>query len=100
MSDISDLKDKIKSLQEDIKLVQDGCHHPKVVYERCSNTGNYDPSCDSYWVDIRCLCCEKRIHLDSEVEPLYYRTFDKHYGKDLCVSRKEYEVLKKTGVKL
>lgn len=100
MSNVSDIKDAIKHLQDQIKTIQDNCSHDKVVYEYGSNTGNYDPSCDSYWVDIECLCCEKRIHLDSEVEPLYYRTFDKHYGKDLCVSRKEYEVLKKTGVKL
>lgn len=98
MNQVSELKQHIKALQDEIRSIQEECSHDKVVYKYKSDTGNYDPSCDSYWIEIDCLCCNKHIHIDSETEPHYYRSFENYYGKDLCVTEEEYEVLKSTGV--
>ena len=38
------------------------------------------------------------MHIDSEIEPLYYRDFKEFYGKDLCVTKEDYEVIKGSGV--
>lgn len=98
MNKVSELKQHIKTLQDEILSIQDECPHDRIVYKYKSNTGNYDPSCDSYWVEIDCLCCDKHMYIDSEAEPLYYRSFKGFYGKDLCVTREEYKVIKKVGL--
>ncbi len=38
------------------------CIHPlhAVQVHHDSNTGNYDPSADSYWTDHKCCLCDKR----------------------------------------
>jgi hypothetical protein len=35
------------------------CKHPKEYLTQVSkaNTGNYDPSCDSYWYEFKCDLC-------------------------------------------
>lgn len=48
-----------KLAKELIKL-QSLCNHPNVKKEYKSNTGNYDPSADSYWIEFRCPDCRKR----------------------------------------
>ena len=56
------LQDKIKQLQEDIKSIQSKCKHPKkfVTKKYCSNTGNYDPSQDVYWIEYHCDRCNNK----------------------------------------
>ena len=39
---------------------QEQCKHLKATKKYCSNTGNYDPSQDSYWIDFYCETCLKR----------------------------------------
>jgi len=50
---------KIQKLREKINDIQDSCPHQNKNKKYKSNTGNYDPSCDSYWIDIDCLDCGK-----------------------------------------
>ena len=40
------------------------CKHPDVTKKMCSNTGNYDPSADSYWYECKCPDCGKRWNED------------------------------------
>lgn len=41
-----------------IKL-QSLCIHPNVSKIPGGNTGNYDPSADSYWIEYKCSDCGK-----------------------------------------
>ena len=43
---------------------QNGCPHPQRTLEKenKSNTGNYDPSDNSYWAEYRCGRCGKFWH--------------------------------------
>lgn len=54
------IKDTIEELHRVIKFLQDDCQHKNLNKEYKSNTGNYDPSCDSYWIEYECLDCGKR----------------------------------------
>jgi hypothetical protein len=58
---IAELKKQIKELQDKIKTIQDSCSHPEqcVTKKYGSNTGNYDPMADCYWIDFKCSLCEK-----------------------------------------
>ena len=40
-----------------LKLLQSACQHPNVEKKYGGNTGNYDPSADSYWIDWKCPDC-------------------------------------------
>ena len=40
------------------------CTHLNVEKKYDSNTGNYDPSADSYWIDFFCPDCRKRWRVD------------------------------------
>lgn len=58
---------KIRLLNEALRTIQDSvCDHPAETLERKngSNTGNYDPMADRYWIDWRCGVCEKRWTTD------------------------------------
>lgn len=46
------IKFKIKKWQTKLKNIQDSCPHK-------SNTGNYDPTSDCYWIEYFCYDCEK-----------------------------------------
>ena len=52
----------IKYCNEKLYEIQESCTHPKdsVHSEFGSNTGNYDPSADTYWTDYYCEDCGKR----------------------------------------
>ena len=72
---ISMNQEQIRKFREDIqyiidtnhnslKMLQDKCTHPDVTKEYKSNTGNYDPSADSYWINLHCPDCDKRWRED------------------------------------
>lgn len=48
-------------IEEAIRVLQDNCKHPadrlSKIYK--SNTGNYDPYEDCYWVEYTCGDCDK-----------------------------------------
>ncbi len=47
-------------------IFQEECPHEYVQVESFSDTGNYDPSEDSYWFEIVCKCCNGRWNEDQE----------------------------------
>ena len=49
----AEIEDKIRALQEE-------CNHPNVEKEYRGSTGNYDPSCDAYWIEFKCPDCRKQ----------------------------------------
>jgi hypothetical protein len=59
LTKVQKLRLKINALVDQITEIQDSCDHPNATKKGCSNTGNYDPSCDSYWYDCRCPDCDK-----------------------------------------
>lgn len=46
-------------LSEELHELQVLCTHPNVSKTYKGNTGNYDPSADSYWIDWKCPDCDK-----------------------------------------
>lgn len=42
-----------------VKQLQTICTHPSVTKRYRSDTGNYDPGCNSYWIDYHCPDCGK-----------------------------------------
>jgi len=66
MNAIKDRKAKIEQLEKEIREIQAECSHPRtcVNSKSKSNSGNYDPSADSYWVEHECGLCEKQWRTD------------------------------------
>lgn len=62
MNRLQQIDAEIKKLQEERLAIQEQCCHPSLVLEKIykSNAGNYDPSCDCYWIDYHCGLCDKR----------------------------------------
>ena len=58
-SKVARLQTAIAKAQREIAKLQAECLHPNVFKEYRSNTGNYDPSCDQYWIDYHCPDCDK-----------------------------------------
>lgn len=49
----------LKNLRAALKALQDVCKHYSVKKTYKSNTGNYDPSADCYWIECYCPDCHK-----------------------------------------
>jgi len=83
-SDIEKYEKQIEKLHLKIDALRKKCsHNPKYAREKFEgNQGNYDPSCDSYWVIRECLNCGERWNIDSKedgyrsVIPFLKRTED------------------------
>ena len=46
-------------IEKSILVLRSQCGHYDVKKIARSNTGNYDPSADSYWYDCTCPDCDK-----------------------------------------
>lgn len=69
LKDVEDIQNRIKGLQTQLQFIQDNCEHGNIAYKYKSNTGNYCPSDDSYWVDIKCLDCGcRKTYYDDDKE--------------------------------
>ena len=77
------IKKKIADLSVELSRLQAECEHPNAVGKYESNTGNYDPHCDSYWIECKCPDCGKFWMVDSKLSE--YRSFDR------IASRKMYK---------
>ena len=53
------IQKKIDALEEELGEIQASCPHKNCTTKNCCNTGNYDPSADSYWKECKCLDCDK-----------------------------------------
>lgn len=74
---ILELESKINALRKEQKVIQLGCEHPGLRREYKSDTGNYDPSCDSYWANLFCPKCLRSWMADSG-EPFYSKSYRKN----------------------
>ena len=54
-----EIKAKIEKLNEELRVHQERCPHLDLTKKHGANTGNYDPSSDSYWITYYCPLCEK-----------------------------------------
>ena len=46
-------------LANELASLRANCSHPNVIEKYGNNTGNYDPSADSYWIEYFCPDCRK-----------------------------------------
>jgi hypothetical protein len=60
-------RDIIAKANEEIQQAQTECEHPGLRHQYKSNTGNYDPSSDSYWTDFYCNVCDAKWTVDGSV---------------------------------
>lgn len=44
-------------LSQELYALQDACPHNDKTGKYGSNTGNYDPSADCYWINVACCDC-------------------------------------------
>jgi hypothetical protein len=58
------IQNKMNTLNEQMAELKTMCQHPNVDKKYRANTGNYDPSADSYWIDWNCQDCGKRWMTD------------------------------------
>lgn len=60
--EIIKLRNQISKNLGKIMDIQAGCPHPieHLYVEYKSDTGNYDPSEDSYWKECHCKWCDKK----------------------------------------
>ena len=65
--------EKINKLNLEIECFRNKCPHENITGRYKSNTGNWCPSDDSYWIDVNCLDCGKRITADSKEDSELYR---------------------------
>ena len=61
----------------EIKKIQSICPHSDVHAKYESNTGNFDPMDDIWWITVKCLDCDKYMSFDSVVNQEEYRKFSK-----------------------
>lgn len=47
-------------LARELAKLQATCNHPNLEKNYKANTGNYDRSADSYWIEFKCPDCRKR----------------------------------------
>ena len=68
MSKIKELQMKISECHAKIKRIQDDCSHPEdcVTKKYGGSSGNYDPTCDEYWIDFHCDLCDKRWRTEQQ----------------------------------
>lgn len=59
---------KIEKLHEQLRELKTVCEHPDVTKKYGGSTGNYDPSCDAYWIDWACSDCGKKWTTDQDRE--------------------------------
>jgi hypothetical protein len=62
------LNKESKLIAKEIAKIQRGCPHQNASYTYKGNTGNYDPSCDRYWVEVKCKDCQKQWDMDQDDE--------------------------------
>lgn len=53
-------------LASELAKLQSTCTHPNLEKTYKSNTGNYDPTADSYWIEFRCPDCRARWNEDQK----------------------------------
>jgi hypothetical protein len=66
----------IAELLAKIQKIRKKCPHKNVEGKYGANTGNYDPTCDCYWVDVKCKDCGDSWTYDSvDDKEMYYRKY-------------------------
>jgi hypothetical protein len=66
---------KIAELAIKVRRLRKKCKHKNYVSEYKSNSGNYDPSSDCYWIEFNCLDCGDTNHFDSIKDEKNYHKF-------------------------
>lgn len=64
---IGEIRERANEL---IKQAQEHCKHPNLEGKAGSNTGNWCPQDDCYWLDLHCPDCRMRLHIAGD-DPLY-----------------------------
>jgi len=56
---IEEVNRMIAKLNEEKLRLQNACNHPGLISVQKSDTGNYDPTHDCWWVEFTCPNCGK-----------------------------------------
>jgi hypothetical protein len=71
----------IEKAKDEIRKAQTACEHPGLRHQYKSNTGNHDPSSDSYWTDFYCNVCDVSWTVDGSVRAP--NSISTRYGEEL-----------------
>lgn len=58
------MQKEIVALRDELRRHQAKCRHLKATKENRGNTGNYDPSANSYWIEFSCPTCLRKWSRD------------------------------------
>lgn len=56
---LKSLKEQLAHVTKQIEELNSTCTHPDVDKKYRGDTGNYDPSANSYWIEYKCPDCGK-----------------------------------------
>lgn len=68
MRTLDQIRNDEKWLRRELEALQLHCTHAEVTKRYRGSTGNYDPSCDEYWIEWHCPDCDKRWTTDQSRE--------------------------------
>jgi hypothetical protein len=74
-------REAIAKANEEIRKAQTACEHPGLRHRYGSNTGNYDPSSDTYWTDFYCNVCDAKWKVDGSIRAP--NSISVRYGEEL-----------------
>lgn len=60
-------RNKVSEWMSRLADIRSACPHDNGTYRYASNTGNYDPSCDCYWIHCECHDCGEVFRTYSKV---------------------------------
>lgn len=72
---------KMGELAFALKNLQEECEHPNAVGTYDSNTGNWCPADDHYWLECKCPDCGKYWRIDSKDQE--YRFWDRNFNRKI-----------------
>jgi hypothetical protein len=71
---VEEISREISKLERELYEIRKACPHENFKSEYKANTGNYDPSADCYWLNVKCLDCGEFMMFDSvENRAEYYK---------------------------
>jgi hypothetical protein len=76
---LAKLDEKLHIIYKKITDLQNLCPHENFEKKYCGDSGNYDPSNDSYWIDWKCIDCNKRFSTD-QIHPFTYNPATRKNG--------------------
>lgn len=75
-SKVSQIKDMQGRLDKELKRIQEECSHDNKQGSYKSDTGNWSPDENTYWIRAECIDCSKVWNIDASKNKEEYQNFN------------------------